>query len=287
MDVIATPELWIIIGIMCIVSWLVLLAFRKQKMHQEAEIEIKESVGHTLVRQGDTMNLPEIPNKFDENMIKNKLQVLAHQPQNQTALAHYVNGIVERHRSKVNISIIKKWLEEADVQISLINKVTEGKQADAQLRRVEREEELKDTQLETQILKEKTEQDNLLRHKSKGGELEDLRHEYEVRKLKKKVAELDKEEEKSVDPVEQERVIVRIETEKQKIRRQAKRELDEENRIYIENQKRMKMIQLAPSARNGSYENFQIDVEEKYGNRADYILEEYQKFVDDLESRHS
>ena len=168
-------ELLIVLGIVCLAVWFVMLF---QKSRSTFSVERME-----VVR---TMNTSS---ELDP---KNLHRSLTSYAGDGSALQMYVNSLRDRFERHVGIKVIEQKVREANVRKDLLDAVIAMLKTERELQRLPREEELKDAQVETQLLGEQSKQQDLEWDIEHSGELRELEHRYKVQKLEKKTADLDR-----------------------------------------------------------------------------------------------
>ena len=271
-------ELLTIGGVGCLAAWIIMLFLKPKK---------------TLNKELHTMAViptgPELPTELDPGELKRNLDFYSG---DSSALQKYVTSLRQRFETSVGIKVIEQKIREANVRKELMDTVYEMLKSEGRLRRVSQEEELEDQRLRTQLLQEQAEQQDIEGKLDRGQELASLDHDYQTKKLRRKIDSLDKEQPQP-DPIQEHEEKVRVDTAKKKTDIKAahdlknfERDLGKEDERHLSEQKRRKRFDLASYAPCEDEAEWRETVREKEGPGALAIFEEYQLFVDELEGRH-
>ena len=168
--------LLLILGVVCLAAWVIML-FLKPKSGPRGDL-----VG--VVR---AMN---ISSDLNPKEIQRNLTFYAG---DRSALQIYVSGLRERFEMHVGIKVIAQKIREANVRKELLDAACEMLQAERGLQRLPQVEDLKDAQVKTQLLEEQQKQEKIQRDMRGAQEIADLDLEYNKKKRRKDIADLDKE----------------------------------------------------------------------------------------------
>jgi len=204
-------ELLIFLGIVCLGIWLVMLFQKSRPAFSSEGMEV--------------MRMIKASSELDP---KNLYQNLTRYAGDQSALQNYVNGLRARFDGYVEIKVIEQQVRKANVRKDLADAVIAMLRSERELNRLPDEEELKDAQIETQLLEERAKQQDVEWRLKHGDEFREHEHQYKIQEIKKKTEDLyQKPAEPKPKPSREAQLAARLAAQK-KIREQIQAEEQEE-----------------------------------------------------------